>query len=227
MLFLKHRVFLRTDSLISFDEDDSKQEELLVKNVKLQKMTAVAVAAAMGLILQFIALPIIPIFPFLKLDFSDIPVLINMFIFGPLAGVATAFVRSLLHLVTTGFSIDNLIGDLASFLASSMFTLPIFYLFRQQTARKKAIGIGLGILAMTIFMSIANYFVITPLYLKAFGLSAGEMLGMSLGKYILVGIVPFNLIKGMVVSGAFLILHAKLLPWLSKKTITNHHHSSI
>ena len=74
-----------------------------MKNLRLQKMTAVAVAAAMGLILQFIAFPIVPMFPFLKLDFSDIPVLINMFIFGPLTGVATAFIRSLLHLTMSGF----------------------------------------------------------------------------------------------------------------------------
>jgi riboflavin transporter FmnP len=87
------------------------------------------------------------------------------------------------------------------------------------------LGLGLGILAMTVFMSIANYFVITPLYLKAFGLSAGQMLGMGLGRYILVGIVPFNLLKGMIVSAVFLVLHAKLLPWLSKKTMTSQHHS--
>ena len=152
-------------------------------------------------------------FPFLKLDFSDIPVLINMFIFGPLTGIATAFIRSLLHLTMTGFSIDNLIGDFASFFASTLYTLPIFLMFRK------------SILAMTIFMSIANYFVITPLYLKAFGLSAGQMLGMGLGRYILVGIVPFNILKGISVSGVFLVLHAKLLPWLSKKTMTSQHHS--
>jgi riboflavin transporter FmnP len=189
-----------------------------MKNLRLQKMTAVAVAAAMGLILQFIAFPIVPMFPFLKLDFSDIPVLINMFIFGPLTGVATAFIRSLLHLTMTGFSIDNMIGDFASFFASTLYTLPIFLLFKQKTTTKRVLGLGLGILAMTVFMSIANYFVITPLYLKAFGLSAGQMLGMGLGRYILVGIVPFNLLKGMIVSAVFLVLHAKLLPWLSKKT---------
>jgi riboflavin transporter FmnP len=192
-----------------------------MKNLRLQKMTAVAVAAAMGLILQFIAFPIVPMFPFLKLDFSDIPVLINMFIFGPLTGVATAFIRSLLHLTMTGFSIDNMIGDFASFFASTLYTLPIFLLFKQKTTTKRVLGLGLGILAMTVFMSIANYFVITPLYLKAFGLSAGQMLGMGLGRYILVGIVPFNLLKGMIVSAVFLVLHAKLLPWLSKKTMTS------
>ncbi|MDT2596074.1 ECF transporter S component [Enterococcus dongliensis] len=196
-----------------------------MKNLRLQKMTAVAVAAAMGLILQFIAFPIVPMFPFLKLDFSDIPVLINMFIFGPLTGVATAFIRSLLHLTMTGFSVDNMIGDFASFFASTLYTLPIFLLFRKKNTSKRVLGLGLGILAMTLFMSIANYFVITPLYLKAFGLTAGQMLGMGLGRYILVGIVPFNLLKGMIVSVAFLVLHAKLLPWLSKKTMVSHHHS--
>ncbi|MDT2827667.1 MAG: ECF transporter S component [Enterococcus viikkiensis] len=196
-----------------------------MKNLKLQKMTAVAVAAAMGLILQFIAFPIVPMFPFLKLDFSDIPVLINMFIFGPVTGIATAFIRSLLHLTMTGFSFDNMIGDFASFFATSLYTLPIFLLFKKKTASKRVVGLGLGILAMTLFMSVANYFVITPLYLKAFGLSAGQMLGMGLGRYILVGIVPFNIIKGLVVSGVFLVLHAKLLPWLSKKTLTSQHHS--
>lgn len=196
-----------------------------MKNLRLQKMTAVAVAAAMGLILQFIAFPIVPMFPFLKLDFSDIPVLINMFIFGPLTGVATAFIRSLLHLTMTGFSIDNMIGDFASFFASTLYTLPIFLLFKQKTTTKRVLGLGLGILAMTVFMSIANYFLITPLYLKAFGLSAGQMLGMGLGRYILVGIVPFNLLKGMIISAVFLVLHAKLLPWLSKKAMTSQHHS--
>ncbi|MDU6523851.1 MAG: ECF transporter S component, partial [Enterococcus sp.] len=168
---------------------------------------------------------IVPMFPFLKLDFSDIPVLINMFIFGPVTGIATAFIRSLLHLTMTGFSFDNMIGDFASFFATSLYTLPIFLLFRKKTASKRVVGLGLGILAMTLFMSVANYFVITPLYLKAFGLSAGQMLGMGLGRYILVGIVPFNIVKGLVVSGVFLVLHAKLLPWLSKKTLTSQHHS--
>ena len=64
-----------------------------------------------------------PAFSFLKIDFSDIPVLISMFLFGPAAGVATAFLRSVLHLLTTGFSPDNLVGDTASFLSTTIFHL--------------------------------------------------------------------------------------------------------
>ncbi|MEQ7177983.1 ECF transporter S component [Enterococcus thailandicus] len=191
-----------------------------MKNTRVQKMVMVAMFAAIGLVLQFIAFPIMPAFSFLKIDFSDIPVLISMFLFGPVAGVATAFLRSLLHLVTTGFSPDNLVGDVASFLATTIFTLPIFYFFKQNKKhanRNKILGVVTGTLAMTIFMSIANYFVITPLYLMFFGLNANQMLGMPLVNYVLIGIVPFNLIKGFIVSAAFLVLHAKLLPWLSRK----------
>ncbi|MGX7164779.1 ECF transporter S component [Enterococcus massiliensis] len=189
-----------------------------MKNSKVQKMVAVALFAAMGLILQYVAFPVLPAFNFLKIDFSDIPVMLSMFLFGPVAGIMTAFLRSTLHLLTTGLEPSNMVGDIASFLASSIFTLPMYYFFRgHETKRNKTFGIVTGILALTIFMSLANYFIITPLYLTFFGVSADQFLGMSLARYVAIGIVPFNLIKGAIVSAVFLVLHAKLLPWLSRK----------
>ena len=169
-------------------------------NNKVQKMVSIAMLAAIGTVLQFVAFPIMPAFSFLKIDFSDIPILLGMFLYGPLAGVITAFVRSLLHL----------------------FTLPIFYFFgkKKNIRTNRIVGLVSGILALTIFMSIANYFVITPIYLQLYGVTTQQFLGTSLASYVAIGIVPFNLIKGLLVSGVFLVLHAKLLPWLSKKQHT-------
>lgn len=189
-----------------------------MKNTKVQKMVGVALFASMGMVLQLFGFWILPGFNFLKVDFSDIPVMLGMFLYGPMAGIATALLRSTLHLLITGFEPSNLVGDVASFFATTIFTLPMYYFFKGTTAkRNKILGVVSGIVAMTIFMSIANYYVITPLYLKFFGTTATQMLGMSMGRYISVGIIPFNLIKGAIVSGVFLILHAKLLPWLSRK----------
>lgn len=190
-----------------------------MRNNKVQKMVSVAMLAAIGVVLQFVAFPVIPAFSFLKIDFSDIPVLLSMFLFGPLAGISTAFIRSVLHLFMTGASPQNLVGDATAFIASVSFTLPMYYFFKQGSHKlvNKVLGITTGILALTFFMSVANYFVVTPLYLKIFGVSAGEFLGMSLAKYVTIGIIPFNLIKGALVSAVFLVLHAKLLPWLLKK----------
>ncbi|EFT88452.1 TPA: ECF transporter S component [Enterococcus faecalis] len=191
-------------------------------NNKVQKMVSIAMLAAIGTVLQFVAFPIMPAFSFLKIDFSDIPILLGMFLYGPLAGVITAFVRSLLHLFLTGLAPQNMVGDFASFLASSIFTLPIFYFFgkKKNIRTNRILGLVSGILALTIFMSIANYFVITPIYLQLYGVTTQQFLGTSLASYVAIGIVPFNLIKGLLVSGVFLVLHAKLLPWLSKKQHT-------
>ncbi|MGM0004547.1 membrane protein [Enterococcus sp. DIV2386] len=191
-------------------------------NNKVQKMVSIAMLAAIGTVLQFVAFPIMPAFSFLKIDFSDIPILLGMFLYGPLAGVITAFVRSLLHLFLTGLAPQNMVGDFASFLASNIFTLPIFYFFgkKKNIRTNRIVGLVSGILALTIFMSIANYFVITPIYLQLYGVTTQQFLGTSLASYVAIGIVPFNLIKGLLVSGVFLVLHAKLLPWLSKKQHT-------
>ncbi|MFG5478989.1 ECF transporter S component [Enterococcus faecalis] len=191
-------------------------------NNKVQKMVSIAMLAAIGTVLQFVAFPIMPAFSFLKIDFSDIPILLGMFLYGPLAGIITAFVRSLLHLFLTGLAPQNMVGDFASFLASSIFILPIFYFFgkKKNIRTNRIVGLVSGILALTIFMSIANYFVITPIYLQLYGVTTQQFLGTSLASYVAIGIVPFNLIKGLLVSGVFLVLHAKLLPWLSKKQHT-------
>lgn len=195
------------------------QEDFIMRNSKVQKMVSVAMLAAIGAVLQFVAFPIMPGFNFLKIDFSDIPVLIGMFLFGPVAGITTAFIRSLLHLLMTGLAPQNMVGDIASFLATTVFTLPIYYFFQNGANKKlnKGIGIVTGIFALTLFMSIANYFVITPIYLKLFGATADQFLGTSLASYVAIGILPFNLIKGTIVSAVFLVLHAKLLPWLARK----------
>lgn len=200
-----------------------------MKKSKVQKMMVICLMGAMAVILQFIAIPF-PLFTFLKVDFSDLPIMVAMFLFGPLAGILTAGLRSLIHLLLTGVEPSNLVGDVASFLASSMYILPIYYFFtRKVTLVKdrfsKFLGIISGTILMTAFMAVANYFVITPLYLKFFNVSADNFLGMSLAKYVTVGIVPFNLFKGALVSAAFLLVYAKLLPWLTRKTTTLSHQS--
>ncbi|MCD1023543.1 MULTISPECIES: ECF transporter S component [Enterococcus] len=199
-----------------------------MKNTKVQKMVAVALFAAMGVILQYVAFPLLPAFSFMKVDFSDIPVMLSMFLFGPMAGIATAFIRSLLHLLTTGLELSNLIGDAASFFASVLFTLPMYYFFNgnkngNKKIARKVLGVTSGVLAMTIFMSIANYFVITPVYLNVLGLTADKMLGMSLAQYVAIGVVPFNLLKGAIVSAAFLVIYTKLLPFLEQKRRKQQH----
>lgn len=187
-----------------------------MRRKRTEKMVGVAMLAAIGYLLMFLEFPVLPAFAYMKIDFSDIPVMIGAFVYGPLAAVIIAFVRSLLHFITTGGDVSKLIGDLAGFVASVAFVLPIYYVSRQKNNRvRMLISLAVGVISLTVVMTIANYFVITPLYMKVLNFP----LDMSLKKYILLSVLPFNLIKGILVSVVFLAVHSKLLPWFQKRNI--------
>ena len=61
-------------------------------------------------------------------------------------------------------------------------------------------------LGMTVIMAAANYWVITPLYIKVLGMK----ITIPLVKMVLLGVVPFNLIKGIVIGGLTTLLVPKL-----------------
>lgn len=185
----------------------------------LHRLVGVALLAAIGYILMLFDFPIFPLFPFLKLDFSDLTVLLGGLMFGPVGGIMTALIRSLAHFALTGGGIVNLIGDSAAFIASVGFMLPIIWTIRGDHERpsRQFMGMGLGIISLTVIMSLLNWLVITPMYLAVFNFT----LGMSLTKYVLIGVVPFNLVKGIVVSILFYVIARALAPWLAKQRAQN------
>lgn len=178
-----------------------------------EKMVTISLLAGISYLLIFLAVPILPVFSWLTLDFSDIPVLIGTFIFGPLSGILVAFIRSTLHFITSGGNLISFIGDSAGFIASVSYLLPVYLLTKNNKNPKNLIlGLGLSTLTMTLAMSIANYFVITPFYMNVLGWD----FGMSIYHMVLYGIVPFNLIKGIIVGIVFVLIYKNLLPYLNK-----------
>lgn len=187
-----------------------------MKQRKTRELVGTAMLAAIAYLLLLFAFPVIPAFPFMKVDFSEIAILISTYVFGPLAGIITAFIRSLLHMITSGEP-AAFIGDSASFIAALSFVLPIYYLSqKRQQIKSLLFAFFIGIVTMTLVMSLLNLTVIIPLYTKI----AGFDIGMSYGKYVLYGVIPFNLIKGVLVSGVFMLIHERILPLVTKQTKT-------
>ena len=68
-----------------------------------------------------------------------------------------------------------MVGDFASFLASSIFTLPIFIsLVKEKYPYKSDSGPSKWDLSLDDFHGIANYFVITPVYLQLYGVTTQQ-----------------------------------------------------
>lgn len=190
-----------------------------MRNTKTQTMVTTALLASFSYVLLFLEIPVLPGFDWLKLDFSDIPILIGSFILGPLPAIMVAFIRSLLNfLVKGGGNILSLIGNTTGFLASVIFMLPIYKMVKKENSNKNLIiGMLISSVSLIVFMSIANYFVITPMYISVLGID----FGISVQEMVLYGIIPFNIIKSIIVSVVFFVTYKKLLPSIEKKMSLN------
>lgn len=180
---------------------------------KTHRIVGISLFGALAYILMLFAFPVIPAFSYLKVDFSDVSLLISFLIYGPVGGFMSTLIRTILHYIQTGGDMGYPIGDMASLLASVSYCLPVYLIVKRAKTKTGLItALFVGTLTMTIVLTIANWFIITPLYLYILNFSVGN-----LRDYIVIGVVPFNIIKGFIISAAILIILPKLKPWLVKQ----------
>ncbi len=179
-------------------------------------IASVGILAAISVVLFMTLetpLPFMP--PFLKLDFSNIPALIGGFAFGPLAGVFIALVKSLLHLIRTQ---TGGVGELADFITAASFIFTSSIIYKKTKSRKGAIiGLCAGSVAIAIVGALANYFILIPFYSHTTPLEqifelCGKINPLVKSKitYVLYGAIPFNLLKGVILSAITFIIYKKV-----------------
>ena len=61
----------------------SQEVSIVVKVFNVHRTVGMALLGAIAFMLMFVEFPLIPIAPFLKIDFSDVPVLLGLVIYGP------------------------------------------------------------------------------------------------------------------------------------------------
>lgn len=180
---------------------------------KTKKLVGIAMLASLAWVISMVSFPVLPGSPFLKIDFSDLAVLFGMYIYGPLAGVAIAFIRSLLSYAQTGGEMGFPIGDTAAFIATISYTLPLYLYITKRglDLKNKVAATAVSSTSLTVMMALVNWLFIAPAYMAVMGFGVGPM-----RTYLLFAIVPFNYIKGALVSIVFFTAFAKLKPWLDK-----------
>ncbi|MBC1229092.1 ECF transporter S component [Listeria booriae] len=187
-----------------------------MKKYSLKTFVSIAVLGAVAFVIMLIQFPLLPSAPFLKLDFSDVPAAIGGLLFGPLAIILIEFVKNVLEYLVTGSFVGVPVGELANFLSGICFVLPIYYMFRYTRSTKAMIlGAGIGTVTMTVIMSLFNYFVLLPFYITVGGLPAGT----NIAALVTTAILPFNLLKGVVVSAVFILVYGRMRSWIMKNTI--------
>jgi len=192
-----------------------------VFNTRKVAMTGMFSAIAMILHLFDFPLPFAP--DFYKLDFSELPVLVGTFAFGPAAGVMMEFVKILLKLLIKGTS-TAFVGDLANFVIGCSFILPAsaIYAFRKNK-RSAVFACIMGTLIMTVFGTAFNAVYLLPAFSKLYGMPLERLLAMgtavnplakegSIVSFVAACVAPLNLIKGAGVSIVTLLIYKPLSP---------------
>lgn len=176
-----------------------------------KRLITISMLSAVGFILMFIKFPIPFLPPYLTLDFGDVPALLATFILGPVAGLIVEFIKNLLNFL---FNIGDPVGPVANFLAASSFLLTAYFVTKyKDKIKSQIVGLSIATVVMTIVLSILNYFVLLPLYGMIMNLSDVVE---NVKIVIVSGVIPFNIIKGIVISIIFILLYNRLKNVLPK-----------
>ena len=188
-----------------------------------RKTVMVGVFAAISAVIMLFEFPVIWAPIFYKLDFSELPILIGAFAFGPVAGVLMEFIKILLNLCMNGTS-TAFIGELANFSVGCSFILPASVLYRFGKTKKSAIWACVaGTIVITVFGTAFNAIYLIPAYEKALGLPIEKIIGMGMDanplvqegniwSFVAACVAPLNLVKGIVVSVITLLVYKPLSP---------------
>jgi len=200
------------------------EKDQRAKRMSTRKLTSLAILSALAVIFMFFetALPFMP--PFLKLDISEIPVLLGAFAFGPGSAVIIELIKNLIHLP---FTQTAGVGELANFLAGSIFTATAGAIYHFYKNKKGAVAaMAAGTITMTVFSSLFNYYFMLDFYSRFYGMPMDTIVAMSAAVNVYVkdvktlivfAFVPFNLFKGLVVSVLTAVIYKRVSPLLHGK----------
>ncbi|PAD68272.1 riboflavin transporter FmnP [Bacillus sp. 7586-K] len=195
-----------------------RKGESIMQQSRVRKNVTVGMLSTIAYLLMMLDFPF-PGFPtFLQIDFSDVPALIAAIVFGPAAGIMVEVIKNVLHYLIQGSATGVPVGEISNFIAGTIFIIPTAVFFRRFRSMKGLfIGLTIGTLLMTIVMSILNYYVFMPAYTLFLNMPA--MSQESLKQLVVAAILPFNLIKGVIVAILLAALISKIKTWLTNQLL--------
>ena len=171
----------------------------------IQKLIYTAMLAAVAGVLMSLefSVPMMP--PFYKVDFSDVPSVIAVFLMGPVSGICVEVIKLLIKLITVGTN-TMYVGELANLIAAFLFVWPLWFLYQKLGANRKAAveALLLSIVIRAACACFINANITLPLYAKAMSLPLDEVIRMvasvnpaikDLNGFIILATIPFNVLK--------------------------------
>lgn len=191
-----------------------------MNNSKVKQMTLIAMMGGLSaLLMVFLHAPIPFMPPFMDFDLAAIPELIGGFALGPISAIGIIIVKILLKFVVLGTS-TMFTGEIQNFLLSCAFVLPAVCIYNYKKTKNSALlGMAIGTIVCSITAVFTNLYIIIPFYASLGDMSVQSIIDMcnavnpmmtSTLTLAIYGIIPFNLIKGIISSLITYVLYKRL-----------------
>ena len=184
------------------------------KYLTTESMTRIALMSAISTVLGFFPqIKMVFFAPWLKLDFTYLPMLLTGFSMGFIPGLIVLTINNLIQLIATE---SAGVGQLADMIMGICMLLPTTMIYKTKRTRKHAlIGMLFGVIAMVSISVPTNQFLLFPFYSKMSGQYVIDYLNAH-PLILLTAVIPFNLLKGIVVCVITYFIYKPLSHFLKK-----------
>lgn len=163
-----------------------------------KQLVVMALMCAIALLLSFIEFPLFPAASFLKLDFSLVPTTVVGFAYGAGPGLVVGLACAVAHAAITG----NWVGCLMSCIVAVVYIVPAAIIYRRMHTMKGGIvGLVVSTVCLVVGIIVANL-IIDPLF---YGMPFEAVAAL-----VVPAILPFNVIKGVLVSALTLLVYKSI-----------------
>ncbi|MFY0518767.1 ECF transporter S component [Lysinibacillus sp. UGB7] len=186
--------------------------------MKIRYVMNIGVLSSISIVLMLFNFPLPPFPNFLQVDFSDVPALLAAIMMGPVAGILVELLKNMLDWLLSGSITGVPVGHIANFATGVLFIIPVYFFYTKiQRVKGLIIGLLAGTVTMAVGMSLLNYVLFLPMYTLFLGMEPVK--GASLKDMIVLGILPFNLVKGVMVMSVTLLVFRNIRAWLNQQRL--------
>ncbi len=188
-------------------------------HVQVRMIAFVGLMGAVSTVLMLLRFPLPFLPPFMSFDLSGVMEIMGGYLFGPVGAFFVIIVKILLQLIIQG-SLSFGTGEIQGLILSCAYVMPAIAVYHWRKSKKTAIiGMALSTVVVSVTAVFTNLYMIIPFYASLAGMTMDDIVAMctavnpamkDTATMVLLGILPFNLIKYGATSAVTFFVYKRL-----------------
>lgn len=185
----------------------------------VRQIAFVGLMGAVSTVLMLLRFPLPFLPPFMSFDLSGVMEIMGGYMFGPVAAFFVIIVKILLQMVIQG-SLSFGTGEVQGLILSCAYVMPAIAVYQWKKSKKTAVvGMAISTAVVSVTAVFTNLYLIIPFYARLANMTMEDIVAMctavnpamkDAASMVVLGILPFNLIKYGVTSVVTFFIYKRL-----------------